>query len=204
MLSLFLLQTLVHVSMSNKLFEKYLPKGVWESNAKTVVGGHGEGDALDQFNSTYGLFVDSNDTLFIADYSNHRVVQWNRDASKGTIVAGGQCGRIDRGQLCHPAATIFNSEGTMFITVEEGTNGSVISRKKDATSGETIITANTSLCGIALDAEEKYLYVGHHREHRVVKYAKNGTFESVVAGGNGLAQAPNQLDYRKCVKYYPS
>jgi sugar lactone lactonase YvrE len=150
------------------------------------------------------LFVDSNDTLFIADYYNHRVVKWNRDASTGTIFAEGQCGQIDQGQLCHPAAIIFDKEGTMFVTVEDGpTNGSVIRWKKDAKSGETIITANTSLYGIALDAEEKYLYIGHHREHSVVKYTKDGTFESVVAGGNGPGPALNQLDYRKCAKCCP-
>jgi len=51
-----------------------------------------------------------------------------------------------------------------------------------------------------LDADEKYLYVSHHDEHRVIKYTKNGTFESVVAGGNGTGSAFNQLKYRKCVK----
>ncbi len=91
----------------------------------------------------------------------------------------------------------------MFVTVKDGTFGSVISWKKEATSGETIIFANTSFYGIALDAEEKYLYVGHHREHRVIKYKKDGTFESVVAGNNDRGAALNQLDYRKCVKRYP-
>ena len=127
---------------------------------------------------------------------------WSRGASSGTILAGGQCGDINNGELCLPTAITFDKEGTMFVTVEDGRNGSVISWKKGAKSGETLITANTSLYGITLDAEEKYLYVGHHREHSVVKYAKNGTFEKVVAGGNGNGSNLNQLDYRKHIKLY--
>jgi DNA-binding beta-propeller fold protein YncE len=177
---------------------------IWESNAKTVAGGNGEGNALNQLNSSYGVFVDSDGALFIADYYNHRVVKWSQGASTGTILAGGECGQIDQGQLCHPSAITFDKEGTMFVTVEDNTfgtgNGSVISWKKGAESGETIIFTNSSFYGIALDAEEKYLYVGHHRQHRVLKYTKNGTSEGVVAGGYGRGPALNQLDYRKCVK----
>lgn len=166
-----------------------------------MAGGNGEGGALNQLDSPYGVFVDSNDTVFIADYLNHRVVQWNRGASSGIIYAGGECGEIDQGQICNPSAMIFDKENTMYVTVQDEKNGSVIRWKKGATSGETIIMANTSLYGIALDAEEKYLYVGHHREHRVLKYTRDGEFQRVVAGGHGQGSDLNQLDYRKCVNH---
>jgi sugar lactone lactonase YvrE len=175
----------------------------WKTNGTTVAGGNGQGDSLNQLNGSYAVFVDSDDALFITDYYSHRVVKWNRGATNGTLVAGGQCGQIDQGQLCYPTAMTFDKDGTMFVTVEDGRNGGVISWKKGATSGETLIIANTSFYGITLDAEEKYLYLAHHREHRVVKYTKDGIFESVVAGGNGNGAALNQLDYRKCVKRCP-
>jgi 6-phosphogluconolactonase (cycloisomerase 2 family) len=162
-----------------------------------VAGGNGQGNAFNQLNSSYGVFVDANDALFVADYNNHRVMKWERGASNGTLWAGGQCGMSEQSQLCNPSVLVLDKEGTLFVTVENGRNGSVIRWKKEATSGETLITANTSLYGIALDKKEEYFYLGHHREHRVVKYMKNGTVVGVVAGGNDRGDALNQLDYRK-------
>lgn len=176
---------------------------IWESNGKTVAGGNGVGSGLNQLNDSYGVFVDSDGAVFVADYFNHRVVKWSEGASNGTVLAGGECGDISQGQLCHPSAITLDKEGTMFITVEDNTfgsgNGSVVRWEKGATSGKTIIFTNTSFYGITLDAEEKYLYVGHHRQHRVLKYTTNGTSGSVVAGDRGRGPALNQLDYRKCV-----
>ncbi|CAF1105102.1 unnamed protein product [Adineta steineri] len=168
-------------------------------NGKTVAGGHGEGNALYQLNSSYGLFVDSNDAVFVADYFNHRVVKWDRDAVSGFLWAGGHCGTSEQGKLCLPTALTFDKEGTLFVTVEEGRNGSVIRWKKGATAGDRIINASTSLYGIALDKKEEYFYVGHHRENRVVKYTKNGQFVGVVAGGDGQGEALSQLDYPRGV-----
>jgi DNA-binding beta-propeller fold protein YncE len=149
------------------------------------------------------VFVDSNDALFISDYNNNRVIKYESGASTGILYAGGQCGVIEQGQLCSTSVMTFDKEGTMFITTENDTEGSVIRWKKGATSGETIIIANTSFYGIAMDPKETYLYVGHHREHRVDKYTKDGIFVSIVAGGNGPGAALNQLDYRKYVKSCP-
>ncbi len=58
------------------LLQKVCAGATWESNGKTVAGGNGEGNALNQLNSSYGVFVDSDGALFIADYFNHRVVKW--------------------------------------------------------------------------------------------------------------------------------
>lgn len=165
-----------------------------------MAGGNGAGDSPKQFNSTYGVFVDSDGALFVTDFSNHRVMKWDRDASIGTLWAGGQCGEIDRGQICKPTVITFNKEGTMFVTAEQDEIGSVIRWKKGAVAGETLIVANSSLYGIALDMKEEYLYVGHHREHRVVKYAIDGQFDSVVAGGHGRGAGLNQLDYRRSIR----
>lgn len=169
----------------------------WEPNGKTVAGGHGPGNSLQQLNSSYGVFVDTNGASFVTDYFNSRVVQWGKGASQGTLYVEGQCESSSLTAWCYPTTITFNKEGTLFITVQNESSGGVLYFNKGATVAETLITANTSLYGIAWDENEEFLYIGHHREHRVVKYAKDGTFVKVVAGGHGPGPALNQLDYRE-------
>jgi hypothetical protein len=46
-----------------------------------VAGGNGPGNALNQLNSSYGVFVDSTDAVFVTDDTNHREVKWEKGAS---------------------------------------------------------------------------------------------------------------------------
>jgi len=61
----------------------------WTQNSTIVAGGRDAGSALDQLNFPFGIFVDDNQTVYVADFANHRVVKWNRGASTGELVAGG-------------------------------------------------------------------------------------------------------------------
>jgi sugar lactone lactonase YvrE len=55
----------------------------------TVTGGHGEGNGLNQLSRSYGVFIDDDQTIYVADTSNHRIVEWKNGAINGQIVAGG-------------------------------------------------------------------------------------------------------------------
>lgn len=169
----------------------------WLSTGTTTAGGNEFGDKVNQFNSSYGVAVDSNGSVFVTDYFNHRVIKWERNASTGVVWAGGQCGAIDKGQLCNPTAITLDKSGNIFVTAEYGNDGSVIMFRQGVTVGKTLIFTNTSFYGITLDEKEEYLYVGHHRQHRVVKYKLDGTFVANVAGGNGQGNRLDQLNYRK-------
>ena len=46
------------------------------------------GTQLNQLDTPYGIFVNDNLTLYIADYYNHRVQMWTYGASTGIRVAG--------------------------------------------------------------------------------------------------------------------
>ncbi|CAF4327199.1 unnamed protein product, partial [Rotaria magnacalcarata] len=48
----------------------------WTQNGVTIAGGHGYGDATNQLSNPHGLFVDDDQTLVIAGYRNHRIMQW--------------------------------------------------------------------------------------------------------------------------------
>lgn len=47
----------------------------WSSNGITVAGGNGVGEHLDEFCNSYGIYVDNDQTIYIADSGNHRVIE---------------------------------------------------------------------------------------------------------------------------------
>ena len=169
----------------------------WLPNGVTVAGGNGLGDKLNQFNSSYGVTVHPDGALFVTDFFNHRVIKWERNALSGIVWTGGECGAIDQGQLCNPTAIASDQAGNLYVAAEYGTDGSVIVFKNGSTVGRTLIFGNTSFYGIAVDKKGEYLYVGHHRAHRVVKCTLDGRVVGVVAGDHGPGDNLNQLDYRK-------
>ncbi|CAF1992294.1 unnamed protein product, partial [Rotaria magnacalcarata] len=63
----------------------------WAQNGVTVAGGNGRWDATNQLDHPLGLFVDDEQTVVIADYYNHRIIQWkNSDTTNGQVFAGGK------------------------------------------------------------------------------------------------------------------
>ena len=63
----------------------------WSQNGVTVAGGYGNGNAVNQLNLPGGLDIDDdNHSIVIADYWNHRIVEWKMGASHGKVIAGGQ------------------------------------------------------------------------------------------------------------------
>ena len=41
-----------------------------------MAGGNGAGSTADKINAPWGIYVDSNNAMFIVDRGNHRVQRW--------------------------------------------------------------------------------------------------------------------------------
>ncbi|CAF4273526.1 unnamed protein product, partial [Adineta steineri] len=92
----------------------------WKQNAITVAGGNKQGQELNQLSGPMGIFIDKNKNLFIADYDNHRIVEWKYNAKEGQITAGGH-GRGDRmDQLDHPTDVIVDQQNHSIIIADWG------------------------------------------------------------------------------------
>ncbi len=50
------------------------PNDKWQQNGLTVAGGNGQGDGTNQISVPVGLYVDDDQTVYVADQSNHRIV----------------------------------------------------------------------------------------------------------------------------------
>ncbi|CAF4789702.1 unnamed protein product, partial [Rotaria sp. Silwood1] len=63
------------------------PNAKWTQNGITVAGGNGEGSEINQLKCPYGLYVDDDQTIYIADWYNDRIVEWKSGATNGKVVA---------------------------------------------------------------------------------------------------------------------
>ncbi|CAF4276111.1 unnamed protein product, partial [Rotaria magnacalcarata] len=65
------------------------PNARWKQNGLTVAGGNGQGNGINQLSYPHGLYVDDDQTVYVADQYNHRIVEWKSGATSGQVVAGG-------------------------------------------------------------------------------------------------------------------
>ncbi|CAM4849850.1 unnamed protein product, partial [Rotaria magnacalcarata] len=167
----------------------------WAHNGVTVAGGNGSGSAANQINDPFGLFVDDDQTVVIAEWWNHRITQWqNGDTTNGQVVAGGNGAGNGLHRLNGPTGVLIDKETDSLIICDYG-NRRVVrwSRRSGTTQGE-ILLDNIYCNGVAMD-EQRYLYVSDVGKHQVRRYQlgeKNGT---LVAGGNGQGDGLNQLNF---------
>ncbi|CAF3276871.1 unnamed protein product [Rotaria socialis] len=167
---------------------------IWKQNGVTIAGGNVGGGATNKLNNPGGLFVDDDETVVIADLSNHRIMQWkNGDITNGQVVAGGK-GRGDGlHQLNCPTDVLIDKETDSLIICDPG-NRRVVrwSRHSGTTQGEVLI-GNIACWGLAMD-KQRYLYVSDYVKHEIRRYQlgeKNGT---LAAGGNGKGNGLSQLN----------
>ena len=137
--------------------------------------------------------MDAEDTVIVADYWNHRIVGWKRDATSGTVLAGGngQGNRTD--QLNYPVAVIFDNETDSLIICDwQNRRVTRWSRRNGTLSGVTIID-DIYCFGLAMD-DEGSLYVTDTVQSEVRRYRRGETIGTVVAGGNGKGAGLHQFD----------
>ena len=167
----------------------------WSQKGVTVAGGNGWGNAVNQFHLPHGFDIDDdNQSIVIADYMNHGIVEWKMGASNGKVIGGGQGKGSRLDQLNWPTDVLIDKE-TNSLLIADRRNQRVLrwSRHPGTTQGEVIID-NIRCTGLAID-HQRYLYISDIRKHEVRRYTigdKNGI---VVAAGNGQGNQLNQLNF---------
>ncbi len=138
------------------------------------------------------MFIDDDDqTIYVADYKNHRIVEWKSDANNGQIVAGGNCRGNRNDQLNGPTKVIVDKENDSLIICDRLNRRVVRWPRQNGRSGETLIS-NID-CGDLIMDNDGYLYAPDLEKHEVRRWKmgeKNGT---IVAGGNGRGNRLDQL-----------
>ncbi|CAF4454392.1 unnamed protein product, partial [Adineta steineri] len=138
-----------------------------------------------------GIFIDKNKNIFIADFCNHRIVEWKYNAKKGQIVAGGNKQGYQMDQLSFPTDVIVDQQNYSIIVTDQG-NRRVIQWLNQT---QKILIKNIDCHGLAMD-KHGFLYVSDYvknevRRWKMGEYNNEGT---IVAGGNRRGDRPNQLN----------
>ncbi|CAF1158353.1 unnamed protein product [Adineta steineri] len=177
----------------------------WNVTGITVAGASsGSGGTADNLLSRpYGTALGSFDSLYIADFNNHRIQKWLINESNGTTVAGLSNGTAGASSIALnlPTSVVLDSNDNMYFTDRD--NHRVVDWANGASSGSTIAgitgiagsTNNTFYgpCGIARDSSTGTLYIADTYNHRIMQYLSNASSGTVVAGGNGLGTGITQL-----------
>lgn len=164
----------------------------WAESGITVAGGNGMGDAVNQFHDPYGLFVDEDQTIYIADRDNHRVMEWKAGATSGQLVAGGNGRGSAVNQLNQPSDVIFDKKTDSLFICDFG-NRRVMQWPRGSKTGGKVVVANVVCWGLTMD-DNGLLYVIDTGDQTVKRYIPGQNNEIVVAGGNGEGDACNQLN----------
>ncbi|CAF4094965.1 unnamed protein product [Adineta steineri] len=162
----------------------------WKQDAITVAGENGYGHELNQFNGPYRIFIDKTKNIFIADFWNHRIVEWKCNAKEGEIIAGGNGERNQMDQLNRPTDVIFDQQTNSIIIADQG-NRRVIQWMNQ---NQQILIKNTDCWGLAID-KDGFLYVSDYKKNKVIRW-KMGEYNNkgiVVVGGNEKGNQLNQL-----------
>jgi DNA-binding beta-propeller fold protein YncE len=181
----------------------------------TTVAGDGtigvnDGPLPGRLNQPYGVDVDVQGNLYIADYGNHRLRKVDLGANTISTVAGnGASGVSDGalpGQLFHPRGLVVGPDGNVYI----GDSGNYRVRKVDlgANTISTVAGDGTASYGgdggPATSAQVNYptgvdfdgqgnLYIGSHFSHRIRKVEAAAVANFTItasAGANGQIAPP--------------
>ena len=150
----------------------------WKQNGTIIAGGL-RGSSLTELNSPYGIFVDINqdNTLYVADSGNERVIKFKQDESNGDIVVE---------NMKYLRSVIMHEEQNLYIIDEV----EIFKFAPDYDARVRIAGENSQYSGlsriqepfeIVLD-EKKNLYISDAYNHRVFMWKPNAKEGILIAG----------------------
>ncbi len=159
----------------------------------TIAGGNGQGDQLNQLSHPLGIYVDDdNQCIYIAEWENHRIVEWKSDAKMGQVVAGGNGEGNRTDQLNYPLDVLVDKTTNSLIICDIGNRRVVRWPRRNGTNGQVIIS-DIACARLTMDNNGD-LYVSDWKNNEVRRWKigeRNGT---IVAGGHGQGNQLNQLN----------
>ncbi|CAF0968718.1 unnamed protein product [Rotaria sordida] len=164
----------------------------WIQNGLTVAGDNQQGNSFNQLNRPCGLFVDYNQSVYIVDRYNHRIMEWKYGETSGRVVAGGNGRGNENNQLSLPTDIIIDTNTDSLIICDAENRRVVRWPCRGGTNGETIIS-NVDCFGLTMD-DNGFLYISDDMKNEIRRWRTGDTHGELVAGGNGKGNDFNQFN----------
>ncbi|CAF4281644.1 unnamed protein product, partial [Adineta steineri] len=150
--------------------------GEYNNEGVIVAGGNDKGNQLNQLHAPTFIFVNENESVYVSDVNNHRVMKWRKDAKEGTVVAGANGYGENLNQLSYPQGVIIDDLGQIYVA-DYGNNrimrwcegeeeGKVVGENGEGNQSNQL----NRPYGLSFD-DEGNLYVADHFNHRIQKFA---------------------------------
>ncbi|CAF0777842.1 unnamed protein product [Adineta steineri] len=179
--------------------------GEYNNEGIIVAGGNGQGNQLNQLNNPGLIFVDENQSVYVADWRNHRVMKWRKDAKEGTVMAGENGQGENLNQLAYPEAVTVDRLGQIYVA--DCANHRIMRWCEGKEEGEIIVGGNgqgnqsnqlNGPCGLSFD-DEGNLYVADYLNNRIQKFEVDfctwaANWAVLVAGSTGWYNYRHQAD----------
>ncbi|CAF1186437.1 unnamed protein product [Adineta steineri] len=150
--------------------------GEYNTEGVVVAGGNGQGDQLNQLTFPIFIFVDNDQSIYVSDWGNSRVMKWRKDAKEGTIVAGGNSYGQNLNQVSGPLGVVVDDLGQIYVA--DNGNDRIMRWCEGKEEGEIVAGGNgygnrsdqlSFTAGLSID-DEGNLYVGDYWNHRIQKF----------------------------------
>ncbi|CAF1104248.1 unnamed protein product [Adineta steineri] len=105
-----------------------------------VAGGNEQGNKLNQLKYPTFIFVDEDQSVYVSDRDNDRVMKWKKDAKEGIVVAGGNGQGENLNQLSSPQGVIVDDLGQIYVADSE--NDRVMRWCEGQEEGEIVVGEN--------------------------------------------------------------
>ena len=175
----------------------------WNQTGITVAGISGQsGVAANQLTGPRGVTLDWSHSIYVADTGRHRIQYYPRGALSGTTVCGQSNGvsGSDAYHLSNPWRVIVENEGDIYVV--DTSNHRIQLWQLNSSFGLTVAGLGVSGSSasqlsnpedIFRDEKSEALYITDTYNHRIMRYLRNASAGTVVAGGNNGGNSNIQL-----------
>ncbi|CAF3958010.1 unnamed protein product [Adineta steineri] len=144
---------------------------IWDSNGITIANESIIGRV------SYAIFVSTNNTIYVANRQNSRILMWQEDSVNPTKIITGNCTK--------PFSLFVTSNGDIYIDDGEE-NRRVQKRIAETNISVTVMNVNSSCHGLFVDINDT-LYCSMHDHSQVLKRSLSdpGMTSNRIAAGTG-------------------